>query len=76
MNKSMFIDAVGMIDADIVEAYILKDNQYKAGGKRNRGLSVLLVAAVALMLSFALLLTSLPLIYVSNPEGDSFIVEI
>ena len=53
MNKSMFIDAVGMIDADIVEAYILKDNQYKAGGKRNRGLSVLLVAAVALMLSFA-----------------------
>ena len=25
MNKSMFMDAVGMVDADIVEAYVLKD---------------------------------------------------
>lgn len=70
MNRSMFIDAVGMVDADLIEAYVLKDAalRRRKRGKTKRYLVTLLAAAIALMLTFALLITSLPLVYVTNRE--------
>ena len=78
MNRSMFIDAVGMVDADLIEAYVLKDMALRSRkrSKTKRYLVTLLAAAVALMLTFALLITSLPLVYITNREEiDSAVTE-
>ena len=78
MNRSMFIDAVGMVDADIVEAYVLKDMALRSRkrSKTKRYLVTLLAAAISMLLVVALLVTSLPLVYITNREAiDSAVSE-
>ena len=73
MNGSLFIDAVGKIDADLVESYYLMDARLHAGLakkklRKKKALTTLLIAAVAMLLTCALLITTLPLVYVTNAE--------
>lgn len=78
MNRSMFMDAVGMVDADIVEAYVLKDMALRSRkrSKTKRYLVTLLAAAISMLLVIALLVTSLPLVYITNREAiDSVVSE-
>jgi hypothetical protein len=73
MKKVLFVDAVGMIDTDLLESYTLMDqrlrnHQIAKKRKSKRYLVTLLAAALSMMLCVALLVTSLPLIYVFNAE--------
>ncbi len=71
MKKAMLFDAVGMIDTDLLESYVLMDQKLRSrhsAGKSKKHLVTLLAAAVAMILIFALLITSVPLIYVFNAE--------
>ncbi len=71
MKKAMLFDAVGMIDADLLESYALMDQRLRSRrrvSKTKKYLVTLLAAAVAMLLIFALLITSVPLIYVFNAE--------
>ena len=71
MKKALLFDAVGKIDTDILESYALMDRRLRSRrrpGKTKRYLVALLAAALAMVLTFALLLTSLPLIYITNAE--------
>lgn len=79
MNGSLFIDAVGKLDADLVESYYLMDARLHAGlakkkSRKKKALVTLLVAAMAMLLTCALLITTLPLVYVTNAEKiDRFV---
>ena len=71
MKKALLFDAVGKIDTDILESYALMDQRLRSRrrtSKAKRYLFALLAAALAMVLTFALLLTSLPLIYITNAE--------
>ncbi len=71
MKKAMLFDAVGMIDPELLESYVLMDQRLRSRrrtGKTKKYLVTLLAAAVAMILIFALLITSVPLIYVFNAE--------
>jgi hypothetical protein len=73
MKKVLFVDAVGMIDTDLLESYVamdqrLRSHQIAKKRKSKRYLVTLLAAALAMLLCVALLVTSLPLIYVFNAE--------
>ena len=69
MKKALFVDAVGMLDTDLIEAYVLQDQSLRSRHtNRKRRLFALLAAAAAMLLCVALLVTSLPLIYVFNAE--------
>ena len=73
MKKALLIDAVGMLDTDLLEEYVRKDQNLRSQciartKKRKRYFVTLLAAAVAMMLCVALLVTSLPLVYVFNRE--------
>ncbi|MBQ7379211.1 MAG: leucine-rich repeat domain-containing protein [Clostridia bacterium] len=70
MNASMFIDAVGLVDADLIEEYVRKDNSLRSSKPRRgrRYLVALAAAVVSIMLIFALLVTTLPLLYVFNHD--------
>ena len=61
MKKALLFDAVGKIDTDILESYALMDQRLRSRrrpGKTKRYLVALLAAALAMVLTFALLLTS------------------
>ena len=67
------VDAVGLIDTDLLESYTLMDQRLRSHQiakkrKSKRYLVTLLAAALAMLLCVALLVTSLPLIYVFNAE--------
>ena len=73
MKKVLFVDAVGLIDTDLLESYVamdqrLRSHQIAKKRKSKRYLVTLLAAALAMLLCVALLVTSLPLIYVFNAE--------
>ena len=71
MKKALLFDAVGKIDTDILESYALMDQRLRSRrrpGKTKRYLVALLAAVLAVILSFALLVTTLPLIYITNAE--------
>ena len=72
MKKALFIDAVGMLDTDLLEEYVRKDQSLRSMPVRKtkwkRYLTALLAATLAMLLCVALLVTSLPLIYVFNAE--------
>lgn len=71
MKKALLFDAVGKIDTDILESYALMDQRLRSRrrtSKTKRYLVALLAAALAMVLTFALLLTSLPMIYITNAE--------
>ena len=73
MKTVLFVDAVGLIDTDLLESYTLMDqrlrnHQIAKKRKSKRYLVTLLAAALAMLLCVALLVTSLPLIYVFNAE--------
>ena len=70
MKKAMFIDAIGMLDQDIIDAYILKDTKLRSPktAKKRRTFVTLLAATISVLLVFTLLITSLPLAYATNTE--------
>ncbi len=70
MNASMFIDAVGLVDTDLIEEYVRLDNSLRSRRpkKGRRYLIALSVAAISMVLILALLVTTLPLVYVFNHD--------
>ena len=70
MNASMFIDAVGLVDTDLIEEYVRKDNRLRS--RRPRKVRRYLIASVAAVISvvliLAMLVTTLPLVYVFNHD--------
>lgn len=70
MTQNMLIDAVGMIDTDLLENYTYMENRLISKQKRRLpAWGKLLVAAVCVILVFALLLASLPLNYIIHRES-------
>ena len=73
MKKALFIDAVGILDTDLLEEYVkrdqmLRDRHIAQRRKGKRYLVTFMAAALAMLLCVALLVTSLPLIYVFNAQ--------
>lgn len=70
MTQNMLIDAVGMIDTDLLENYTYMENRLISKQKRRLpAWGKLLVAAACVILVFALLLASLPLNYIIHRES-------
>lgn len=70
MTQDMMIDAIGMIDADLLEEYALMEQRLQQKNKRRMPVrGKLLLAAACLMLTFTLLLSTLPLVYIVNREA-------
>ena len=70
MTQDMFVDAVGMIDPELLENYACMENRIRLQKQRRRRASwgKLLIAAAAIVLTVSLLLASLPIVYIVNHE--------
>ena len=70
MTQDMFVDAVGMIDFELLENYACMENRIKLQKQRHRRASwkKLLIAAAAIVLTLSLLLVSMPIVYIVNYE--------
>ena len=70
MTQDMLIEAIGMIDTDLLENYTYTENRLISKQKRRLpAWGKLLVAAACVILVFSLLLASLPLHYIIHRES-------
>jgi len=77
MTQDMLLDAIGMIDTDLLESYTQVETRLLLRKKRRMPVwGKLLIAAACLLLTFSLLLASLPLTYIVHREQiNSAVVE-